>query len=100
MATNTVSISDQSIDIKKSLRTINTFILASGWAQDYFKDLHVENNIERLHPDNIEFHAFFAMLLRVERLFGPAMNACDEIKKALGIDWLEIPENMKEKWEM
>ena len=88
MATNTLPQAEETEALKKSLRMIDTFILASGWAQDYFKDLHVKNNIDRLHPDNIEFHAFFAMMLRIERLFGPAMNACDEIKKTLDFGFL------------
>jgi len=112
MATNTLPQSNSVEDIekaiklkpeeaealKKALRTINKFILASGWVQGYFKDLHVKNNIDKLHPDNVEFHAFFAMMLRIERLFDPAMDACDEIQEALDISWLEFPENMKEEW--
>ena len=98
IATDTVAISDQSIDIKKSFRTIYNFMNATNLATNYYKNINFADEA-KLDSDYEDDQTFNALMFKVDLLDHKIWDAFDEVQKELIIDDLMFCKHRSEYWE-
>ena len=77
--------------VLKKLRQIYHYCMAAEKAKDFYKDLHIDCDIHKLHPDYNESNALEALMFQIEHVGHGIFDSISEIEQALSIGDMNIP---------